>query len=161
MIARNTAFFFALRKKCGILPSIAKQPHRKSSADEALVDVAERLCNELQLLNATLDDLQVDIQWAARNIVGHLSRHDIPSEDVTREPVTNRHSDASLILRDLLACPELRQADLSEATQNVIQRGLEAIAPGMSKALPTDDATTATPETEAQEQEPARTGRLF
>jgi hypothetical protein len=126
-----------------------------------LVDVAERLCNELQLLNATLDDLQVDIQWAVRNIVGHLSRHDIPSEDGTREPVTRRHPDASLILRDLLACPEFRQIDLSEATQSVVQRGLQAIAAGMSKALATDEATALTPETEPQEQEPARTGRLF
>ena len=101
---------------------------RTSPTDKAATaETLDLIHGQLETLNQTLEDLQVDIQWALRNIVHHLADHSPPAR--RDEPLQRAGESPLHLLRELLTEPELDQSDVSEPTRQTVSKILERLSP--------------------------------
>lgn len=96
--------------------------NKESDANETL----EGIHTQLELLNQTLEDLQVDVQWALRNIVHHFAQQSSPPQ---ARPAADPDQQAMLLLRDLIGAPELQQSEVCDSTRNTLEKILAKLSP--------------------------------
>ena len=99
--------------------------NKESDANETL----EGIHTQLELLNQTLEDLQIDVQWALRNIVHHITQQSSPPQ---RQPATDPDQQAMLLLRDLIGAPELQQSNVCDATRDTLEKILGKLSSSAS-----------------------------
>ena len=99
--------------------------NKESDANETL----EGIHTQLELLNQTLEDLQIDVQWALRNIVHHFTQQSSPPQ---RQLAADPDQQAMLLLRDLIGAPELKQSNVCDATRDTLEKILGKLSSSAS-----------------------------